>query len=300
MHRIMRRLGPPEPTDILPRAMASFRHQGQRLAYRSFGSGSRAVILLPGILLPARMHEPLARALAERGNRVILLDLLGHGQSDRPRDMWRYSMSTFGEEVVALMDHLELDEAVVGGTSLGANTTLELASIAPQRLRGMILEMPVLDNALLACAIFFTPIMVGLTFGEPLYKVFAAALRRIPRRPLPFYAGIGIDWLGQEPGPSAAMIQGIFFGRVAPHRTERRTFTAPALVIGHHRDPIHPFSDAGMLADELPNSRLLEAESLVELRMAPERLTAEIADFLDEVWKPRRAGGGRRRRAAAS
>jgi pimeloyl-ACP methyl ester carboxylesterase len=300
MHRIMRRLTRVEAGDMLPAAMASFRHQGQRLAYRSFGSGSRAVILLPGILLPVRMHEPLARALADRGNRVILLDLLGHGRSDRPRDMWRYSMSSFGEEVVALMDHLELDEAVVGGTSLGANTTLEVASIAPERVRGMILEMPVLDNALLACAVFFTPLMVGLTFGEPVYKVFAAALQRIPRGALPFYAGIGLDWLGQDPGPSAAMIQGVFFGRVAPHRSVRKTFTAPALVIGHHRDPIHPFSDAGMLADELPNGRLLEAESLVELRMAPERLTTEIADFVDAAWKPRRAKGGRRRRAAAS
>ena len=110
------------------------------------------MILLPGLLLPARMHEPLAQALAERGNRVVLLDLLGHGRSDRPRDMWRYSMRDFAEEVVALMDHLELDEAVVGGTSLGANTTLEVASLAPERLRGMVIEMPVLDNALLACA----------------------------------------------------------------------------------------------------------------------------------------------------
>jgi pimeloyl-ACP methyl ester carboxylesterase len=94
MHRIMRRLGRPEPTDMLLRAMASFRHQGQRLAYRSFGSGSRAVILLPGILLPARMHEPLAGALAERGNRVILLDLLGHGQSRRWSRSWTTSSST--------------------------------------------------------------------------------------------------------------------------------------------------------------------------------------------------------------
>jgi pimeloyl-ACP methyl ester carboxylesterase len=280
--------------------MASFRHQGQRLAYTSYGAGPRAVILLPGVLLPSRMHEPLAKALAERGNRVILLDLLGHGRSDRPRDMWRYSMQIFAEQTIALMDHLELDQAVVGGTSLGANTTLEIASIAPQRLRGMVVEMPVLDNALLACAIFFTPLMVGLTFGEPVYKRFASFLRRIPREPLPFYAGVGLDWFGQEPGPSAALIQGLFFGRVAPHRSERRTFETPALVIGHHRDPIHPFSDAGMLAEELPKGRLVEAESLVELRLAPERLTNEIADFVDEAWKPRRAGGGRRRRAAAS
>jgi hypothetical protein len=84
------------------------------------------------------------------------------------------------------------------------------------------------------------------------------------------------------------VIQGLFFGRIAPHRSERHTFLTPALVLGHHRDPVHPFSDAGMLAKELPNGRLLEADSLVELRMDPERLTNEIAAFLDDVWsKPR-------------
>jgi pimeloyl-ACP methyl ester carboxylesterase len=281
--------------------MASFRHDGKRLAYTVYGSGSRPVILLPGLLLPVRMHEPLAKALADRGNRVITLDPLGHGRSDRPRDMWRYSMGAFAEEVVGLMDHLELDEAVVGGTSLGANVTLEVASLAPDRLRGMIVEMPVLDNALLACAMFFTPMMVGLTFGEPVYRAFAGLLRAVPRSLLPFYGDVALDFLGQDPGPSAALIQGLFFGRTAPHRSERRTFEAPALVIGHHRDPIHPFSDAGMLANELPNGRLLEADSLVELRFAPERLTDEIAGFVDECWRPRRArSGGKRRRAAAS
>ena len=89
-------------------------------------------MLLPGLLFPSRMHEPLARDLAHRGNRVITLDLLGHGESDKPRDMWRYSIPIFGREVVALLDHLELDEAVVGGTSLGANTTLEVAALAPR------------------------------------------------------------------------------------------------------------------------------------------------------------------------
>ncbi len=65
-------------------------------------------------------------------------------------------------------------------------------------------------------------------------------------------------------------------------------------MIGHRRDPVHPFSDAGMLAEELSDSRLLEADSLVELRLRPERLTAEIAAFLDEVW------GGRSARAKRS
>jgi len=159
----------------------------------------------------------------------------------------------------------------------------------------MVLEMPVLDNALLASAIAFTPLMVALTFGERVMRGVAAVARAVPRRPLPFWGDIALDWIGQDPAPSAAVIQGLFFGEVAPHRSTRRTFEAPALVIGHPRDPIHPFSDAGMLVEELPNGRLLEAESFFELRTAPERLTGEIAGFLDECWQPRDASPRRAR-----
>jgi pimeloyl-ACP methyl ester carboxylesterase len=246
------------------------------------------LILVHGLLLSQEMHRPLAQDLAALGNRVITVDLLGHGASDRPRDMWRYSMRIFSEQVLALMDHLELEQAVVMGTSLGANTALEIASAAPERLRGMVIEMPVLDNALLASALTFTPILVALTFGEPVMKLLARGARAIPRGVLPHYGNVLLDTVRQEPGPGAALLQGLFFGRIAPHRSERRTFQTPALVIGHRRDPVHPFSDAGMLAEELPNSKLLEADSLVELRLRPERLTAEIATFLDGVWKRRR------------
>ncbi len=284
--------------------MPSFLFHGQRIAYTEFGAGlaalesngtrgktsrrtaaaKRPVILVHGLLLSQKMHRPLAKELAARGNRVITVDLLGHGESDRPRDMWRYSMHSFGEQLVALMDELEIPEAVIMGTSLGANASLEVAARAPERLRGMIVEMPVLDNALLASALTFTPILVALTFGEPLMKLVASAARAVPRRLLPYYGNVMLDLVRQDPGPGGALIQGLYFGRIAPHRSERREFKTPALVLGHRRDPVHPFSDAGMLAEELPNGRLIEADSLVELRVKPERLTDELAAFLDEVW----------------
>jgi pimeloyl-ACP methyl ester carboxylesterase len=273
--------------------------QERELAYRVYGDGSRTTVLLHGLLLSQRMHEPLAHALAERGNRVVTLDLLGHGRSDRPPDMWRYSMGFFAQEVIGLLDHLDLDEAVVGGTSLGANVTLEVASLAPERLRGMVVEMPVLDNALLACAVAFTPLLVALTVGEPVMKLVARVARLLPESRLPWAANVLLDTVRQEPEPSAAVLQGLFSGRTAPHRSERRTFTAPTLVIGHHRDPVHPFSDAGLLAEELPNSTLLEASSVLELRVAPERLTNEIAGFIAECWRPRPAERARRRAARA-
>jgi pimeloyl-ACP methyl ester carboxylesterase len=284
--------------------MSSFRFKGQRIAYTEFGggpaaltaagargrtaksssAGARPLILVHGLLLSQEMHRPLAEDLAARGNRVITVDLLGHGESDRPRDMWRYSMAFFAAQIVALMDRLQIEEAVVMGTSLGANAALEIASTAPERLRAMVIEMPVLDNGLLSSALTFTPLLVALTFGEPIMKLLARASRMVPRGLLPHYGNVLLDTVRQEPGPSGALLQGLFFGRIAPHRNERHTFPMPTLVLGHHRDPVHPFSDAGMLAKELPNARLLEADSLVELRLHPERLTNEIASFLDDVW----------------
>ncbi|HKG17362.1 MAG TPA: alpha/beta hydrolase, partial [Solirubrobacteraceae bacterium] len=222
--------------------MAFFRHDGRRLAYTVYGEGPRVTVLLPGMLLSQRMHVPLATELAERGNRVVTLDLLGHGASDRPQDMRCYTMDRFAEQTVALLDHLEIDQAVVGGTSLGANTSLCVASIAPERLRGMLIEMPVLDNALLACAIAFAPLLVALTFGERVMRLVSLGARAVPRDRLPFMADVMLDSLRQDPAPSAAVLQGLFFGRVAPPASERMTFEAPTLVIGHPRDPIHPFS----------------------------------------------------------
>jgi pimeloyl-ACP methyl ester carboxylesterase len=277
----------------------TFRYEGRQLAYRVYGDGPRLTVLLHGLLLSQRMHEPLARALAGHGNRVVTLDLLGHGASDRPPEMWRYGMGIFAHQVVALLDHLDVDQAVVGGTSLGANTTLEVASLAPVRLRGMVVEMPVLDNALLACAIAFTPLMVALTAGEPARRLVARLARLVPERHVPWAANVLLDTIRQDPAPSAAVLQGLFSGRTSPHRSERRTFTAPTLVIGHHRDPVHPFSDAGLLAEELPNSTLLEASSILELRVAPERLTDEIAQFIERCWRPRPARRARERASRA-
>jgi pimeloyl-ACP methyl ester carboxylesterase len=294
--------------------VSSFQFEGQHIAYTEFGGGPAAVtatggrgrtakstrrgtrplILVHGLLLSQKMHRQLAEDLAARGNRVITVDLLGHGESDRPRDMWRYSMHFFGKQLVALMDHLEVEQAVVMGTSLGANAALELADMAPERLRGMVIEMPVLDNALLWSALAFTPLLVALTFGEPVMKLLARVARAVPRRLLPHYGNVMLDVVRQDPGPGGAVLQGLFFGRVAPHRVERHTFKTPALVLGHRRDPVHPFSDAGMLAEELPNGRLLVADSLVELRLHPERLTGEIASFVDEVWAAPAPGRAKR------
>lgn len=257
-------------------------HKGFRLAYEEHGSGDRPIVLVHGLLLNRRLFERIAPAIADRGNRVICLDLLGHGESDRPEDLQLYSMPLFAEQVEALLDHLGLERAVIGGTSLGANTALEVAAHAPGRVEGLVIEMPVLDNALAAVAAFFAPIFLSLRFGRPAFELVSAATSAVPRsHPL---LDVALDTVRQRPGPSVAVLEGLLLGETAPRREQRRAIDRPALVVGHTGDPLHPLSDSGMLADELPRARLVDASSILEWRLWPRRLNEELALFLDQVW----------------
>lgn len=267
--------------------MPTFNYDGFRISYeqrgRKQGAAERPIVLIHGLLLPRKHHYPLADALAERGNRVVLIDLLGHGASERPPHSRYYSMELFARQVVALLDHLDLGEAVIAGTSLGANVTLEVAAHAPERTRAMFIEMPVLERAAPAAGVIFLPLTIAFAEMAGPMRAVARLIRRVPRG-LSLYTDIGLDVLSADPIPSAAVLHGLLTGRLAPHPDERSKLDQPALIIGHDRDLLHPFSDAKALARELPNAELVQANSFFELRFPPNRLSDVIADFLDEVW----------------
>jgi pimeloyl-ACP methyl ester carboxylesterase len=264
--------------------MGSLTYQGHQIGFDEYGEGERPIVLAHGLLMNRRMFERLGPALAERGNRVICVDLLGHGRSDQPDDLRLYSMPLFAEQVAALLDHLGLERAVVGGTSLGANVALELAVRQPERVEGLFIEMPVLDNALAGVAAIFAPILLGLRLGRPAVELGSRIASLIPRTN--FLVDIGLDWARRRPDPSIAVLEGLLLGETAPPREQRVLIDQPALVVGHPRDPLHPFSDSGMLIEELSRARLVEANSIFEWRMRPDRLNEELAQFLDEVWAP--------------
>ncbi|MGH2788943.1 MAG: alpha/beta fold hydrolase [Actinomycetota bacterium] len=267
--------------------MPSFNYDGHRISYeqkgRREGAAERPVVLIHGLLFSRKHHYGLAAVLAERGNRVILVDLLGHGESDRPAHSRFYSMEIFARQVIALLDHLGIQEAVVGGTSLGANVALEAVNHAPERVRGLITEMPVLERAAPAAGILFLPLTLAFAEGSALLQRVANFFKRIPRG-AGLYPDVLLDLLSQDPVPNAAILHGLLVGRAAPHPSDREKNDKPALIIGHTRDLLHPLSDAEALHRELRNSQFVQATSFFELRFAPNRLSDRIADFLDGVW----------------
>ena len=78
------------------------------------------------------------------GIRLLSLDCRGHGGTYPLGGAQKLSFSSFADDVAALMDHLGLERAVVGGISMGAGVALNLASRYPKRAAGLVLSRPAL------------------------------------------------------------------------------------------------------------------------------------------------------------
>lgn len=109
-------------------------HDGARIWYAAYGSGS-PVILLHGGLGHAGNWGHQVPALVEAGHRAVVIDSRGHGRSTR--DGRPYSYELMASDVLAVMDDLGLDRAAFAGWSDGACTALVLADRAPQRVTGV-------------------------------------------------------------------------------------------------------------------------------------------------------------------
>jgi pimeloyl-ACP methyl ester carboxylesterase len=261
----------------------SFEVDGLHIHYEDYGTGSNILVFMHGILMDSQMNRRLAANLVAAGNRVILLDLPGHGQSDKPRHASAHRIDSYAHYVVALLDELGIEEAVIGGVSLGANVSLQVAAQSPERVRGLLVEMPVLEWAVPGAALVFLPMLLGVHYAAPLARAVAWLARRVPRTKIgPFDSFV--NTLSLDPEETTAVLHGMLAGPITPTYEERHAIAAPALVIGHKIDFIHPFTDADHLSRQLPLARLVEARSVIELRFAPDRLTGHIAEFLDEVW----------------
>lgn len=107
---------------------------GATVSYEESGSGP-AVVLSHGILMNGSMFEPQVAALRD-AYRVITWDERGAGLAEHG-GAWTYWDSA--RDVLALMDHLGLETAVLGGMSQGGFLSLRAALLAPERVRALVL-----------------------------------------------------------------------------------------------------------------------------------------------------------------
>jgi pimeloyl-ACP methyl ester carboxylesterase len=122
----------PAPRPLPPPSASGFApHDGARIHYEVFGSGS-PVILLHGGLADGRYWGDQVPALVRAGHQVILIDSRGHGRSSRDNRPFTYELME--SDVIAVMDRRGVSKAAVAGWSDGAIIALVMAIRNPERL----------------------------------------------------------------------------------------------------------------------------------------------------------------------
>jgi pimeloyl-ACP methyl ester carboxylesterase/predicted glycosyltransferase len=116
---------------------------GQRLFYELYGEGKETVFLLPTWSLNHSRHWKMQIPYLARHFRVLTMDGLGNGRSDRCRDPRRYASAEFARDCLAVMDATGTKRAVMVSLSTGAQYQLALARIAPERVVGAAFIAPV-------------------------------------------------------------------------------------------------------------------------------------------------------------
>jgi pimeloyl-ACP methyl ester carboxylesterase/predicted glycosyltransferase len=156
---------------VYPDTEGFVERDGQRLFYETYGDGEETLFLLPTWSLVHSRHWKMQIPYFARHFRVLTMDGLGNGRSDRCRDPQRYGMAEFARDCLAVMDATGTDRAVMASLSTGAQYLLELGRQAAPRVAGAIFIGPLFSYTPSHQSVLLSPRMKS-TFQRraPVYR----------------------------------------------------------------------------------------------------------------------------------
>jgi pimeloyl-ACP methyl ester carboxylesterase/predicted glycosyltransferase len=296
---------------------------GQRVFYEVYGDGDETVFLLPTWSLVHSRHWKMQIAYLARHFRVLAMDGLGNGRSDRCRDPARYGAREFARDCLAVMDATGTDRAVLVALSRGAQYLLELGRLAPERVAGAAFVGPMFPYTPSHWRLLLHP-RLAVRFNKPLprYLWWTRINAVYWRERYPEFAhwfisrcffeqhsskGIedGLGWALDTDAPTLTVTAIGEIHRDRPRlRALARGLDCPVLVIHGDHDRITPFRDGRALA-RLANARLevvaggghfVHARKPVQVNIA---LRGFAEDAFGRERSARPAGVSRRRRPRA-
>jgi len=269
---------------------------GHSVSYRRAGWGP-VVVLIHGITGSSLTWEEVIEPLAEHYT-VVAPDLLGHGESAKPRG--DYSLGAYASGVRDLLQAIGHDRATVVGHSLGGGVAMQFAYQFPERCERLVLVSSgglgrevhmLLRAAALPGSEFVLPLLAAPGLISRLDTV-GAFLSRLGLR-----AGADLDemWRGfsslSDAGARAAFIHTLRTildpGGQRVSATDRLYLAAemPTLILWGERDPIIPYRHGLHASEMMPGSRFVTFPDAGHFpyRDDPRRFVRELTDFLEST-----------------
>jgi len=267
--------------------MPSAHINGFDMYYRERGKGP-PLVLAHGLMGSVDVMDALGENPESLSRRFRLLnyDARGHGRSGYTSDPAHYSWYALAEDLFALLRHLGIERAHVGGGSMGAGTSLVLALDHPEMVDRLVLiappplgeDMGPVQRMFLAFAAIIEgqglEKAVEVAMGLPQFQ----ALREVNPQEFEWIRG----WLlSQNPRAVVPVIRGLLGGPPLP--AERfGEIRACTLVVAHPDDDVHPLASGRLLQESIPDCYLVVAPTMTHYREHPEELADIIEGFLQD------------------
>jgi pimeloyl-ACP methyl ester carboxylesterase len=242
---------------------STFTHDGIRFHYRSLGSG-RPFVFQHG--LGGDLTQPFGLFRPPAGIQLLAFDARAHGLTEPIGDPDRLCFRVFAEDLLAFLDHLGIDRAIIGGISMGAALALHFVLRWPDRAAGLVLSRPAWLEGPCPWNVKMFTLIAGLI------RRYGAVRGLEEFRRTADYGEIREKWPDvaeslaqqfQKPGVEENSIKLERIIRDSPHpvRSAWSGIAVPTLVLGNRLDPIHPFEYAQELARAIPGAEFKEVTS---------------------------------------
>lgn len=270
---------------------------GVELAFEEVGSGGQVLLLIHGHPFDHTMWQPQFEPIARLGWRLIAPDLRGYGASETAaaegNDDEKTTLERFARDLIALLDHLGIEQAVIAGLSMGGQIAMEICRLAPGRVKGLVLAatFPQAETASgkqqrLATAERLVNEGMAAYAVETLPKMLAA--RSIQTAP-----GMAKHVLRMMRETSPAAAAAALRGRAErpDYSSVLASFERPALIVVGDEDVFTTRQDADRMHALLRNSQLLWLQGAGHMPNLeqPQAFNRALSGFLAQLGECRTA-----------
>jgi pimeloyl-ACP methyl ester carboxylesterase len=256
-----------------------------------FGHGGTAVILIHGFPTSSFLWRNIAPAITDAGHTAYAVDLLGHGESDRPFDS-DFGIASQAEYLDAAMTALRVARGVLVGVDIGGNVALRLAATRPERVEKLVLintpafdELPAKDITQLQrnMAKFAVRTTRGILGAAPLIEAVLKASVADPEKHMPtkLIARYLAPFVGKD-GTNHLLTLASSISAEDMEDIEMRDIHVPTLILWGEEDTFVDPKIADKLANELPDGRLVKLPGVARLlpEEDPDFLSTHLIDFM--------------------